>query len=402
MALLVSCCSENPEPTPLTSEIKIEYQAAMNSRSATAYGKVSDITSFHVWCLTEDGVPYIPGDKIIRESGNNSFVPADGQYRYWPKPGYKLGFLAISGADEEEEIVWTKDSKGNDACTVLKNYRMVKDMESKKDPGEEKPMHLSLNREFDLLISPRGIIASPEKDNFSSAPVDLNFQHALSCIELRARNINPALDIEITGIGLKHIQNIGDLRAYLVGDSAGTYKWELPILEDTQKPTFKIDLGRAVRLHGSIDAVTDESLTSQLPRRETDWTPDSVSRYAMMMIPQQLNIFNTTDRPHGSSLMICVNIWNVASDNGIHDANDKKIWGNVNDLEGEWMMIPCGDTWLPGKKYIYTITFGAEGANGGYQEDESKPDKDRVFDPISVSVEIEPWIAGGEIVQNIY
>lgn len=411
---VASCAESNVAPSEkefTEGTAVIKYQTSLSTRASKLYNSSSDIETFRVWSITEKGAHYIPGDAIIKDSASDKYVQEDGLDRYWPSNGERLGFFAISGVDKEEEIGWTD---GDNACVTLGKYRMVKDQEEKKDPWEEKDMHKNPDREFDIIYANTGILDSPDK-NDGSAAVNLNFHHALSCIEFRARNIDPALDVEITGIGLKHIQNIGELQAYIVGDKAGTIKWNLPDLNasatpqdgepegtagDRLKPTFKIEFDKEVELHGATE---DKAQTISLPLEETRKT--NPEKFALMIIPQQLYKFNPhigdkDFRPHGASLMLRANIWNVADDDGEHKDNDKLIWGE-SDTKGEWMLLPCGNLWEPGKKYVYTIIFGGEGSYGGYEESETKLDKDRVFDPIGFTVEIEPWIEGGSIQQTI-
>lgn len=404
LAALCSACSDvAADPDEGMASIPIEYKTSLRTRAATLYSSASDIKIFRVWSMMKDGSPYIPGETMILKDG--AFGPEDGQTRYWPAPGEKLGFAAFSGLDAEEKI----DFSGDGTSVTLRDYHMVKDIEEKKFEVEKTGMYLNPDREFDLLVAATGELSAPDKSR-TSAAVDLNFTHALCCIEFRARNIDPAIDVEITGIGLKHIQNAGNLKVYTVGEKAGSMEWDLSVLsrdtiDDRRRPTFKIPFDKEIELHGKVEA---EAKTLSLPGESVVKT--NPEKYAMMMIPQKLNAFYPSAdgkqplRPHGSSLMLRANIWNVADGDGEHDGNDKKVWG-LNEKEkgeGEWMLIPCGDTWEPGKKYIYTITFGGEGSYGGYEEDEVKDDKDRVFDPIGFKVEIEPWIPGGDIVQNIY
>lgn len=415
IAALGTSCSESgvapmTEPSALEpSAIPIEYRTSLHTRAATPYTDASQIESFRVWSATEKGNRYISDDKIEKTEGQ--YVQPDGQDRYWPQSGTNLGFFAVSGLDEEESIAWSDD---DESCVILKDYKMVKDREAfKEDSYPDAPMHSDDDHEFDLLIATTGSVDSPAKTAASSA-VSLEFRHALSCIEFRARNVDPAIDVEITGIGLKHIQNVGDLKVQLAGLDNGKFEWILPALSvgmsaqegetgdlpgDRRKPTFKIDFKEKVELHGMTE---DKAEIKNLIDKSADVGP---SKCALMMIPQPLHAFNPHKgddayRPHGSSLMLRANIWNVADDTGIHAPDDKLVWGE-HGTNGEWMLLPCGDKWEPGKKYIYTVTFGDEGTYGGYEEDEVKDDKDRVFDPVSFKVEIEPWIAGGDIVQTI-
>lgn len=243
-----------------------------------------------------------------------------------------------------------------------------------------------------MLVATTGPITSPDRAS-ASIPVQLNFHHTLCQVVVQAVNLDPALDVEINGIGFKHIQNVGTLTTTTANTPDAPFSWTLPETDDRSKPTYKILLDQTIELHGATDA-------TPLPLQDAA----GGDRCVMLMLPQTLVAFNPTTRPHGASLMLHINAWNVADDTGQHDPvnpGDKKIWGLSYD-QGEWMMIPLSDTWLPGQRYIYTITFGGENTTGGFEEDEDNPNKDRVFSPIGFRCDIQPWLPGGDIVQNIY
>lgn len=357
----------------------ITYTVGVSSRAGAVYTSAAGIDGFLVKALTRDGAAYIECDSITKAGGTSSYVAADGFTRYWPAPGTQIGFFATKGA-HRDSLQWIEEG-GVRKGVRIHNYKVAMDVD----------------RQVDLLVANTGLLTAPGGAD-ATATVGIPFRHALSKIVFRARNVNPALDVEITGIGLKHIQNTRASLEARFADGSGAFRWnlgEISVEDDREKPTFKIDLEESVRLYGSATAKAEPDSTKSLS------AGPGQDRYVMYMIPQTLKPFHTTNRPHGSSLMLCVRIWNVADDDGVHDRNDKMIWGDVKTGEGEWMMLPCSDTWLPGECYVYTVTFGTEGSNGGYQEDETKPDKDRVFDPIGFNVTIAPWNDGGNIQHTI-
>lgn len=376
-----SACSGSdllPEPAGESGPL-ITYNVGLKARAASIHSSTTSITDFYVKAVTADGQPYIDCDHITRQA-DNSYAEADGFSRYWPAAGTRLGFCAVRGIKPDGMQL-----NDNHTGVVIPDFTLSTD----------------ISEQVDLLIANTGYLSSPTNDA-SSAPVPLTFRHALCQIVLRARNIDPAIDVEINGIGLKHIQNTATMTADFSSAASEPIKWTLENVEnpdyDSTKPTYKILLEDKVVLNGTVDAKTNPDLIYDIPTSTDD-------RYVMLAIPQPVYAFNPATRIHGASLMLHANIWNVADDSGIHAPGDKKVWGLNPDEpghEGEWMIIPIPDTvWQPGRCYVYTITFGGEGSNSGYQAVETDI-KDRVFDPISITADIKPWIQGGDIVQNIY
>lgn len=372
-----ACSGSNPLPEPDGPSHRIEYRVDVDSRATALYTDKSDISQFYVKAATDGGTRYIDCDLIKWDGARYS--EADGFVRYWPAYGTRTAFFAFAGI-EPDSVVFAPDNKGVNIPFTLA---------------------VDFDKQIDLIVANTGYESAPNGAEAAKS-VSLEFCHALCQIEIRARNIDPAIDVEINGIGLKHIQNVGTLHADFSSAASAPFTWTLENVDDPtfdpSKPTYKILFDNAVAINGKVD-----SETYYLPARpeETYPTDPGYDKYIMMAIPQPVHAFDPATRIHGASLMLHANIWNVADDTGIHKSDDKKVWGLKSD-DGEWMMIPISATWLPGRRYVYTIVFGGEGTNGGYEDDEENDDKDRVFDPIGFTVEIESWTAGGDIVQNIY
>lgn len=391
----VMSCNEADNPIPARGT-EISYSVDVNSRAQFLYTRPAQIEQFYAYAITPDGKPYIPGDLIARQADDKF----SGEYdRYWPEDGAQLAFGAVVGADKEL-IGWYDGTDGH-AGIKITDYKIVRKFEEQTE----------------LLVASTGLLSAPDKSN-TAEPVNLKFNHALCQIELRARNIDPAIDVEINGIGLKHIQDYGTLTADFSKATTTPFTWTLPNVEDpahdTDKPTYTILFDHdPVQINGKVDTKDSPSPVYSLPQPTSagdNNQPVTEEKYMMLAIPQPLFPFAPKTREHGASLMLHATIWNVADDSGKHSDGDKLVWGLVKDepskenptIDGQWMMIPLEGTWEPGKRYTYTITFGGEGTHGGYEVDEQNPNKDRVFDPIGFTIEIESWVPGGDIVQNIY
>ena len=102
----------------------------------------------------------------------------------------------------------------------------------------------------------------------------------------------------------------------------------------------------------------------------------------MLVIPQQLTAWNTNtttaktkedaDKDKEGYLGISCKI----------KVHEEYIKGDASKFEYIW--VPFGDTWEPGKRYVYTLIFG-----GGYT-DKGKP----ILTPINFTADTENWKDG--------
>ena len=113
----------------------------------------------------------------------------------------------------------------------------------------------------------------------------------------------------------------------------------------------------------------------------TDAT-DISKQKPMLVIPQQFKAWNPnaatakTIEAANNAKEGYLKIYCKIKVNGV----DYKI-GNENGSEYGYIFVPFGDTWEPGKRYLYTLIFG-----GGYDKDGNA-----ILIPVNFTASTEDW-----------
>jgi hypothetical protein len=380
-AALLACSKEQViEQNRANDEISFNIVADNQTRANAVYCANNLLPEFNVAATyTKTGATaaqwYFQNDNIKKVSG--SWVNQT-TTRYWADNG-TLDFYAIYNGDMNLTDVATAPALPTVDFTPADKVADQKDLLYAVATGKKK------------------------SDN---APVALNFRHALSQIEFRAKNTNAQLYVVIEGVQVGHTPSTG-IFTYPAAATSVNYEnheqntstpvlntgsWALktatadytasfdPVIVAGNK-TNPVTVG--LTLSNDFNNVTNSMLllpTSSLEGgKTTAWTPAA----------------SETDFD-GTYLAVNCKIYNVAgasyaeSDICLHEG---------------WAVMPVEFAWEPGKKYIYTFIFG-EG-NGGYDggdpdpdpdpenpDPDPKPSDDPVLAPISYTVTVDDFQLG--------
>lgn len=218
-----------------------------------------------------------------------------------------------------------------------------------------------------IVFSPESTVAN-QKDmvisyasgskTLSQGGVALNFKHALAQIEIQAKNTNPDLQIEVTGVKISNVK------------SSGTFTF--PRTETSAAYTLQQNAWS--NLSGNSEYVISGAPTVTLSAAEESIMFGDNN---FLMLPQQLTPWVPTSGNSSSGTYI-----------GVYCCI-KDIQGGSTQLypasgQYAYAQIPINTNWEPGYHYIYTLIFG-DGA--GYT-----PDGDEILqNPISFIVTVDQW-----------
>lgn len=365
--LALASCS-NDELTSVNRDgDEIAFSVVTNSatRAADVYCNNNKPSGFEVWA-TYDGATYINGDQITYNENNSKWENTSGT-RYWPDG--EVSFFAHVNAGDA--FNW------NGGQPKIENFTVETDVATQQD----------------LLYA----VKTASKGTDGKA--ELNFRHALSQIVFQAKNTNPNLYVEISGVSVCKVKNQGTF-AYPTDDTSdkvGEHNGSGSIDYDNQNwgtwstsGTQKYDVTfNPVALNGNKTA-TAVSLTS------ANQTGKEFNGQAMLLLPQASTKWDvgtnaTTGKPEnqtGTYFLVKCRIYNVAG-NVVDTEKDVCLWGE-NGAEN--VAIPVALNWEQGKKYIYTFVFGD--GNGGYDPDPDDPDPDPtpVLVPITFEVTVDDFV----------
>lgn len=358
MLALASC--SNDELTSVNRDgDEIAFSVVTNSatRAADVYCNNNKPSGFNVWA-TFNGQTYINGDNVQYQGGK--WVNTSGT-RYWPDG--EVSFFAHVNAGDA--FNW------NGGQPKIENFTVGTDVATQQD----------------LLYA----VKTASKGTDGKA--ELNFRHALSQIVFQAKNTNPNLYVEISGVSVCKVKNQGTFTYPTddTSDKVGEHNDGASIDYSTQKwgswstyGTQQYDVTfNAVQLNGSKTA-TSVSLTNT---NETAKAYDKV----MLLLPQSSTKWDvgtnaTTGKPEdqtGTYFLVKCQIYNVAGTT-VNKNTDVCLWGNGG---AEDVAIPVALNWEQGKKYIYTFMFGD--GNGGYDPDPDPDDPDPKPTPVLVPITFE-------------
>lgn len=359
---LASCSSDQIVELKEGDEIKFTAVADNDSRATTVYCNNNLPEDFTLYATyTKDGGAaqnFIPGEKFST-SDYLTWTSDEGATRYWPEDG-TLDFYAVKNA----ELDWT--------AKTITNFTPASEAAEQVD-----------------LIYAVALDKQKAKSITDNASVQLNFRHALSQIEFKAKNTNPRLYVEVTGVKVGKAKKTatytlpeGDTDDNLLThknenltDAINRGAWSA--YTDTQDYEITFD---AVELNGAEDA---EPVSLSF---ETHGSTGSIvdNSNSLLLLPQ--NTSKWTPAPNeteydGAYLAVKCKIWNVAN-NAVDKENDAVLHNEA------YAVIPVDFNWAEGKKYVYTFNFTTTG-NGGYEDDPENPQP--VLYPITVSLTVDDF-----------
>ncbi len=389
LALAAVSCTKSEVLETNSGEIRFNVVANKATKADAIYDN-SNFDQFTVYASTAEGTvnertTYINGDVVNKVSGGWENVSGT---RFWPETA--LNFYALRNADD---FVW------NPAKAHSFDFSVASEVSAQKDLLYA----VKLNQTRTTTETGTG-----EPVVVEGAPVSLHFRHALSQIVFQAKNTNPNLYVEISGVKLVNVGDKGnytlpekdtDAIQVVTGDNAGGLtdpvtdqsrgSWTLGEITNT---SYEISFSQPFELNGAKDA-TAVALDGNVPS-------------AMMLIPQKTEAWAPATYPApdvegqtGSYLMVNCVIWNVAGES--HSDSDLVIWGAKSEdkytAEPAWVAIPAAFDWKEGFKYIYTFIFNN---GGGYDPnpDPDDPDPQPAIIPIDFEVSVDDFnVVNGDV-----
>lgn len=210
------------------------------------------------------------------------------------------------------------------------------------------------------------------KEKSSNGMVSLQFKHALSQVVFQARkNSNSqAISVEIIGMQIYNVCSSGSFTFPSAERTTGTWNPALKTLRT-------IDLGSDPIVVLSGEQITNLSLTKPLlciPQMLIAWEPSPSNPITETGAETEF-----TDSRHSSFLRIQCKI----HDGDHYFVGSADTWG--------YTYVPFGATWEEGKRYIYTLYFGA-----GYNANGSEID----IVPITFDAEVTNWVDDDKHIDN--
>lgn len=448
----VSCSKETAEPTVIDwTDGEIHFRPSLSDVAST---RAQDMTldrleSFQVTCFNADvrksddkGIvmPHFENAAFIRYISNYeiSYIPAPGEEDCeWAGAYDRLRFFAFSpSCGEMATSNPLVDSSNRESCFTLSN--------SSKETGSSLAIDYRLNR---LMIDPDisrqydFVTADAEarwRDHYIE-PVELNFRHQMSRIELRAWGASSLYDCEIAGVRIGNQLTEGDFVFCSSDDQTPYGRWEIDrnVRKDKVEYTYR---GIGNSLQGGTPQAGDKVYKIGGTQHTSSQDAESIMGKGgcAMVLPivndkwdgaDDPNIGNTsysTDKMYFSVLlritdkkgnllypyndgyshpmekiyyavdnagMIQTRLYRESSTGQYYsDASFNNRYEQPSGIEIRqygWAAVPVDAAWIAGNEYIYTLDY-TEGV-GIHDPRDSKPGTPILSGEIGVSVSVKPW-----------
>lgn len=414
-ATALASCSQDEIVEVQQDAIKFNVVTENQTRAADVYCQNNLMSKFTVYgTYTADGTTqmYMNGDVIEKQT--------DGSWknttttRYWSDTDDAHNFYAI-----ENGTITLPTSWANNSVPTVVGFTPDTDV----------------SKQVDLVYA----VATGKDKADADAQVTLNFRHALSQIEFKAKNTNAQMYVEIEAVRVGNAPSKGDFtfptastdnnivdhttEAGATEESDKTYNkgtWALSTettgviasytVDVKKKATEEATEATAIPVSGNNTAVNLTISTHTTESAKGDYSK------SMLLVPNATansNEGTTAWTPaenltSGTYLAVKCNIYNVADAPGDDsDEDSAPVYNKDTDvlLHEGWAIVPASFKWEPGKKYIYTFVFG-EG-NGGYDggkdtdpnpdpEEDTDENPEPVLVPMTYDVTVDDFVKGSE------
>ena len=416
-AALLACSKEQViEQNRANDEIGFSVVAENQTKAEDVYASNHKMEAFTVaatYTNTKTGSTswYFQNDNIQYEE-NSGWVNTTAT-RYWSADGTHDFYAIVNGS-------MTLGSP-TDEPTVTVDFTPATTVEAQKD----------------LLYA---VAADQEK---LDGTVTLNFRHALSQIQFKAKNTNSKLYVKISGVQVGNTPGVGTF-TYPTTANGARWTYNTPTNYTVTFPAVGV-AGNSTNPESVALTCTNEKSMLLIPATTVAWIPTTGGgnngEGTEGNIPEQggqipdigddndggtegpggggdwgdpdeggedgansgnddgggfTRSGNVADVIEGSYLAVKCEIYNVAGENG-YASTDVCIYNG-------WAMIPAAFTWEQGKKYIYTFVFGEGdfGYNGGNGDNPAPtPDREKVLTTMNYTVTVDNFTPVAETEKNM-
>ena len=354
-ALLMGCSDEEIANVETSSRNAIGFNVLSNAAETRATPTTpSNLTStdFDVFAFTADGTAFMgkvdtdfehDGVKIVYKDGKWDYDDAN-DLRYWPSEA--LDFYAFNPGTVSDDMLtfYMWEASG----TVQKiSYTCI-------DEYGANTGHAN----YDVMYA----MAKGQTKDMNNGIVKFNFKHILSQVVFKAKTQYDNMQVDINMIKIHNVKMGGFFTLPATAD--GTGSWSDPA-----------DLPSEVSGLGKFTVVKDVNITVKSNTIATDISTTT----PMLNRPQELTAWKVSETATKSKLeadnakQCYLEIACKIRQSGAY------LLGSASEYKT--IYVPFGDTWVAGKRHIYTLIFG-----GGYNDQ-----GEAVLNPIQFDAETTDW-----------
>lgn len=357
-ALLMGCSDEEIANVETSSRNAIGFNMLSNAAETRATPTTpSNLTStdFDVFAFTADGTAFM--GKVDTEYGHDgvNIVYKDNKWdyknandlRYWPSEA--LDFYAFNPGTVSEDMLAFYRWEASGTSQKI-SYTCIDEYGA------------GTHANYDVMYA----IAKDQTKDSNNGKVKFKFKHILSQVVFKAKTQYANMRVDIRDIKIHNIRFSGVFTLPAAAD--GTGSWSSPDL--TFPHAFTVVKDKSITVEGNTTA-TDISTSSpmlNIPQELTAWTVSGASK---------------TKKGADDAKQCYLEISCKIRQSGVY------LLGSASEYKT--IYVPFGDTWVAGKRHIYTLIFG-----GGYT-DQGKA----VLNPIQFDAETTGWVEAANSDVNV-
>ena len=349
-ALLMGCSDEEIANVETSSRNAIGFNVLSNAAETRATPTTpSNLTStdFDVFAFTADGTAFMgkadtefghDGVNIVYNNGKWDYKNAS-DLRYWPTEA--LDFYAFNPGTVSEDMMMNYMWEASGTVQKI-SYTCIDEYGA------------GTHANYDVMYA----IAKGQTKDKNNGVVKFKFKHILSQVVFKAKTEYDNMQVNIKDIKIFNVKMGGVYTLPATAD--GTGSWSSPDL--TFPHAFTVVKDKSITVEGNTTAtdISEKTPMLNIPQKLTAW---KVSEEAT-------NTKIKADGAHQCYLSITCKI----QQSGGYLLGSADSYGAI--------YVPFGDTWVAGKRHIYTLIFG-----GGYTDQ-----GEAVLNPIQFDAETTGWV----------
>lgn len=353
--LLMGCSDEEIANVETSSRNAIGFNVLSNAAETRAPPTTPDNlknTDFDVFAFTGDGTAFMgkvdtefghDGVNIVYNNGKWDYKNAS-DLRYWPTGA--LDFYAFNPGTVSEDMMMNYMWEASGTVQKI-SYTCI-------DEYGANTGHAN----YDVMYA----IAKGQEKDMNNGIVKFNFKHILSQVVFKAKTEYDNMQVDINMIKIHNVKMGGFFTLPATAD--GTGSWSDPA-----------DLPSEVSGLGKFTVVKDVNITVKSNTIATDISTTT----PMLNRPQELTAWKVSETATKSKLeadnakQCYLEIACKIRQSGAY------LLGSASEYKT--IYVPFGDTWVAGKRHIYTLIFG-----GGYNDQ-----GEAVLNPIQFDAETTDW-----------
>ena len=350
-ALLMGCSDEEIANVETSSRNAIGFNVLSNAAETRATPTTpSNLTStdFDVFAFTADGTAFMgkvdtdfghDGVNIVYNNGKWDYKNAS-DLRYWHTEA--LDFYAFNPGTVDEAMQWsymweaTKDTqKITYSCS------------------DEYGSGINAHENYDVMYA----IAKGQTKDKNNGVVKFNFKHILSQVVFKAKTQYDNMQVDIDMIKIHNFKFAGAFTLPATAEETGS--WSSSDLAFPHAFTVVKNANITVNSNTAATDISTNTPMLNIPQTLTAWTVSAPNKSKL-----------EADNAKQCYLEISCKI----RQSGAY------LLGSASEYKT--IYVPFGDTWVAGKRHIYTLIFG-----GGYDDQ-----GEAVLKPIRFDAETTGWV----------